>query len=1071
MGAAVSFAQLPTATVLGTVRDASGAVVPQATLTARNVNTGATRTAVSAADGSYRFAALPVGSYEIQVQQAGFQSAVRSGLQMTVGREAVVDFALQIGAVEQRVEVTAEAPLVNTTSGALGGLVDSSEMSELPLNGRNFAELALLQPGVQRSRVFSTGGDNRMTVYSSSGAPLSSNQTTIDGGRVNTMRSTSTATSVSGGSLGVDGIQEFKLVTNAMSAEYGMSMGSQMVMVSKSGTNAFHGSLFEYHRNDNLDARNFFDYTADNDLDPKRLPPFVRNQYGGSIGGPIVQNKTFFHVVFEGLFDRKSESRVVDVLPDRCRVGNNCTGPADDDDNPTPGFDEFGNPIPIHPSTANLLELWPVANLSGNRFFDNPSTPTDQRYGQTRVDHNFGSNDSMFVRYTIDDTQSSQPRDLPGVARVSRTRNQYLSVSESHIFSPTVINQSRFTYNGATQQQDVGFSIAKFDQPGPGISLVEGKTIGVIEVGGLDEWNPGANDPTEYYQDMFSFGNDVFVTKGAHSLKFGGLYNWFEQFLVVNHDVRGKLEFADVTGFLLGQGDGFARAQDGARFNRKMRFSTIGFYLQDDWRVRPGLTLNLGLRYEFSTQPNEVTGQNGALRNITDPAGTPGPPFLNSTKRNVSPRFGFAWDVTGNSMTAVRGGFGLLYDLGNMGAALRAGSIVPPFGSLITLEGDYFEEELPDLVLPIPIPDGLQGRSLEILDYHMRQPRLYSWNLTLQRQLPLDMAISAGYVGTRGVRLYRLREGNPTVPTVCQSAPCFADPDDTDPRNAIPAGTKYWPDGAPRISPHWDDIVLNGTAAGSWYHGLQTRLTKRVSNGLQFQTSYTWSKVLDDLQGQSASEYSDLNGDLGADPDNPRYEYGPASFDYTHNLNLSTIYHFPNFTSSDGIGGKLANGWWMSNILSLNSGFPFTPVLQRQWGGSRIRGTESNIDRPNIKPGRNNDNIILGTPEQWFDPTAYELQPRGTKGNSSRGHLRGPGFASLDLSIVKDTSVGFLGEAGKIVFRAEFFNLLNRVNFAAAQIRTFTGRRANESPRGNAGQIDETIAPSRQIQLALRLEF
>ena len=1066
LGAAVSFAQLPTATILGTVRDASGAVIPQATLTARNVATGLTRTTVSAANGEYRFAALPVGNYEIQVQQAGFQSAVRSGIQMTVGREALVDFALQVGAVEQRVEVTAEAPLVNTTSGALGGLVDSQEISELPLNGRNFAELVLLQPGVQRSRVFSNGGDNRMTTYSASGAPLSSNQTTIDGGRVNTMRNASTATSVSGGSLGIDGIQEFKVVTNAMSAEYGMAMGSQMVMVSKSGTNAFHGSLFEYHRNDNLDARNFFDYSSQNNLDPRRVPPFVRNQYGGSVGGPVIQDKTFFHVVFEGLTERLSGSRVVDVLPDRCRTGNSCTA-VDDEGNFVPGFDANGNPIGIHPVTANFLDLWPEANLPGDRYFDNPSQPTDQRYGQSRVDHNFGSNDSLFVRYTIDDTGSSQPRDLPGVTRDSRTRNQFLTVSETHIVSPTIINQARFTLNGSTQEQDVGFLNQKYAEPGPDVSFVEGKTIGVIEVGGLDEWNPGANDPTSYYQDVYSFGDDLFITRGAHSLKVGGLYNWFEQFLVVNHDVRGNLQFSDVPAFLRGDLEGYQGASPGARFNRKVRFSTIGFYVQDDWRVRSNLTLNLGLRYEFSTQPNEVSGQNGALRNITDPAGTEGPLIQNNTKRNISPRFGFAWDVFGNSATAVRGGFGVLYDLGNFGAALRAGSIVPPYGSLISLEGD----ELPspeNLVLPIPIPAGKEGKSLEILDYHVKQPRLYSWNLTVEQQLPFGMAASVGYVGTRGVRLYQLKEGNPRVPSGCPAHPDCATAGLGG--AALADGTRYWPDDAVRISPYWDDIVLMTTAAGSWYHGLQTRLTKRLSNGLQFQTSYTFSKVLDDIQGQSGSEYEILQGDLGADPGNPRYSYGPASFDYTHNATISAIYHLPNFYDG-GIAGKLVNGWWLSNIVTLNSGFPFSPVLQRQWGRSGVRGTESNIDRPDVLPGRNNDNIYQGEVEQWFDPTAFTLQPEGTKGNSARGMLRGPGLATLDFSIVKDTSVGFLGEAGKIVFRAEFFNLLNRVNFSAPEIRTFTARSIDETPRNNAGQISETIAPSRQIQLGLRLEF
>jgi len=1034
LGAAASFAQVPTATILGTVQDASGAVVPQATLTARNVETGARRTTVSAADGSYRFAALPVGSYEVTVEQAGFQSSVRSGLQMSVGREAVVNFSLQVGAVEQRVEVTAEAPLVNTTTGTLGGLVDSQEISELPLNGRNYADLALLQPGVQRSRIFAQGSDRRMTAYSSSGAPLTSNQTTMDGARVTGFRAESTATSVSGGTMGVDGIQEFRVVTNALSAEYGMSMGSQMVLVSKSGTNTFHGSLFEYHRNENLDARNFFDYS--DDLNPQRLPPFVRNQFGGSIGGPILRDKTFFHVNFEGLRERLAESRVADVLPPECRVDGGCVET-------------------INPVTRNLIDIWPLPNLPNNQYFDSPASPIDQNYGQARIDHTFTEAASMFGRYTVDDSKSQQARDLPGIFSGSTSRVQFLTLSENQVISPTVINQARFSYSRTFFDQTAIYTIEKFGTPGPGVSLVEGKELGVIEVGSLTAFNPPGNNPTGYHQQVISVGDDVFYTAGAHSLKFGGQFNMFHQDLNVINDGRGVIEFDTVESFLLGVSKGFSSAAPGSNFDMAMRFSTIGFYLQDDWRVRPGLTLNLGLRYEFSTQPNETSGGHaGALRNITDPEGTPGIPFQNSSKRNFSPRFGFAWDVTGNSMTSVRGGIGILYDLANMGQAFRQGSIVPPFGSLISLAEEEVPSPLP--ALPVPIPAGRVGKSLEIVDFHLKQPRLYQWNLTVERQLPFDMAFSAGYVGTRGVRLFQVREGNPRVPEIVN-------------------GQRYWPARAPRVSPHWDDIQMITTGAGSWYHGLQSRVSKRLSNGLQLQTSYTFSKVLDDTQGQSAGEQKQIQGDSGADPGNIHYDWGPASFDHTHSLSFNSIYHLPNFASSGGFG-KLLNGWWMSNILSLNSGTSFTPSINRQWGRTGIRGTESRIDRPNIKPGRNNDNIVLGGADQYFDPTAYELQPEGFKGNSSRGHLRGPGFATLDFSLVKDTPVGFLGEAGKIVFRAEFFNILNRVNFEPPEFRVFAGRlddngNPDQTIFNNAGRITGTIAPSRQIQLALRLEF
>ncbi|MCZ6490788.1 MAG: TonB-dependent receptor [Acidobacteria bacterium] len=1056
LGAAASFAQNPTATILGVVRDGTGAVIPDTSLTARNVETGQMRTTVSASDGSYRFSAMPVGNYEVQVLQAGFQTAVRSGLRLTVGLEAVVNFTLQVGAVEQRVEVTAEAPLVNTTTSSLGGLVDEQKVSELPLNGRNFVGLALLQPGVQTSRVRTGGGSIAGLAYSSNGAPLASNNTTLDGARINAMGSSSTATSATGNTLGIEGIQEFRVVTNALSAEYGMAMGSQMVIVSKSGTNTFHGSLFEYHRNDNLDARNSFDRTEDEPAG-KRLPPFVRNNFGGSLGGPISQDKTFFHMNFEGLRERKSESRVEAVLPTRCKVGNACTG-----EDETPGFDEFGNPIPINPAVMNWLDLWPAPNLGDDEFAWNPGSPIDQNYGQVRLDHTFSDIDTMFGRYTIDDSETDSPRDLPGVGSGTKSRAQYLTFSESHVFSPTVINQVRFSYSRSFIDAVHTFTNQKFATPAPGFSLVPGKILGEIAVGDLTPWAPRGSNPNVFHQRIYSWSDDVFYTAGAHALKFGAVFNKFEQDMGVANDEIGVLEFDTISQFLTGRPISFRGAFPGSVFARDMRFNTIGFYLQDDWRVRPSLTLNLGLRYEFGTQVNEVSGFSGALRNIADSEGTLGIPFENPSKRNFSPRFGFAWDIGGNSMTALRGGFGILFDLGNMGTAIRYGSLNPPFAALTSLEGDPDNpllDDFPDpFIVPLPVPENKKGRSHEILDFHMKQPRLYQWNLTLQRQFPWDMALSVGYVGTRGVRLLQPREANPRVPNTPEECNQFSN---------TTSGQRCWLTRTnPRVSPHWDDVIMMTAGGGSWYNALQVGFSKRLSNGLQFQNSYTWSNSMDDVQGQFQSEFSRTSGDLGADPGNMRYDWNPSAFDYRHNYVANAIYHLPNFASSGGGSGALLNGWWLSGIMTANTGFPVTVVINRQTSNSGLRGTEGRIDRPDLAPGRDYDSIVLGGRDVgehgWFDPTAFVKPLPGFKGNTQRGGIVGPGFATLDFSVVKDTTLGMLGESGAIQFRAEFFNILNKTNLRFPE-RRIDNRRV--------GRITGTYSTSRQIQLALKLIF
>jgi hypothetical protein len=829
------------------------------------------------------------------------------------------------------------------------------------------------------------------------------------------------------------------------------------MIVSKSGTNSFHGSLFEYHRNDNLDARNFFDYGANRAVNPRRIPPFVRNNFGGSLGGPIVRDRTFFHTNLEVLRERKSDTAVRDVIDPAHKVD--------------------GGLVPrINPAVRNWLDIWPNPNLPGNRFAFNPASPINQQYGQMRIDHTFSESDTLFGRYTIDDSDRDQPRNLPGVGSQTLSRAQYLTLSENHVVSPTVINQARFSYSRSFIGQLSSYTDPRLGEPGPGLSLVAGQRLGEISVGDLTAFNPRTGEPVFFEQQIFTWSDDVFYTRGAHALKFGALINRFNQFVSLLNDGIGLIEFNDTASFLRGEPLSFRSATPGSEFARDMRFNTLGFYFQDDWKVRPNLTLNLGLRYEFSTQPNEVSGHNGNLRNITDSQGTLGIPFENNSKKNFSPRIGFAWDVLGDSTTAVRGGFGFLYDLGNMGTAFRYGTLNPPFGSLSALEESHFEEQRRNGIVftaPIVYPPGSQGRDQEILDFHLKQPRTYQWNLTVERQLPWNTALSVGYVGTRGVRLLQPREGNPRIPEIRD-------------------GQRYWPANAPRVSPHWDSVIMMTAGGGSWYNGLQVGFSKRLGSGLQFQTSYTWSVAMDDTQGQFQSEFNSTSGDMGADPGNMRYDWNPAAFDYRHNLVSNAIYRLPNFVSSGGVGGALLNGWWMSGILTTNTGFPLTAVINNQWSRSGIRGSEPRIDRPNLKPGVDMNQLTsgrtagcrgiaadtpLGTRELYFDPCAFELQTQGFKGNSQRGGIRGPGFATLDFSLVKDTPVGFLGEAGKVEFRAEFFNLLNRVNFGVPERRVFAGNNVgglpNQTIRSGVGVINALVggSTSRQIQLALKLVF
>ena len=1038
-------AQLPTATILGIIRDGSGAVVPGASLTARNVETGQTRTSATAEDGSYRFSALPVGNYEVRVEHPGFQSAVRSGLTLTVAQEAVVNVTLEVGAVEQTVALTAEAPLVNTTSGSLGGLVDAARVSDLPLNGRNFTDLTLLQTGITQQKnkpehVFMVG-----SWYSSNGAPLRSNNQLLDGAIMQDLNGASSA-SYSGATLGVEGIREYRVITNNFSAEYGMTMGSQTTMVSKSGTNEFHGSLFEYFRNSALDARNFFDYKTA--ASQRRIPAFTRNNFGGSFGGPLRKEKTFFFGAVEEVRERLGVTSIGNGMPLSARGD--------------------GGVVPqIAPVIKPLLRMFPAPNLPNNQF----TIPSDQRtsdhWGQMRVDQNISDSDSVFVRYTIhDENQTTPSTTMEDVTRFASSRRQYATLSETHIFSPTLLNTARVSFSRTLTGHFLDYPSyllgpeyvlvsSPINNPPASISPGGGIT-------GVGIQYDGQNGP----QNLWTLSDDLFYTRGRHSLKFGTLLNFYRPFFTLGVGQGGSVSFADLTRFLLGQPLSIGGDLGGVPQVRRYRYKTFGFYLQDDVRVTPSFTLNLGLRYEFYTVPYELTGKNNSLRDIQhDVEMTPGPILRNPSLRNFSPRFGFAWDVRGDGKTAVRGGFGLLYDVGNIGSALvQDATGKPPWNKQSQLSNPP-----PLTSLPLRLPPENVGKYQRPIDYNYSQPHNLQFNLTVQRQLPFDMALTLAYSGARGLNLSQVYEGNPTVP------------------QTLPDGRHFWAGNELRTNPFWDTFTLETAGGSSWYNGLQVELLKRLTEGLQFQSSYTWSKVMVTPGEAQYNIEATGTGIFSPDPSRPWEFIGPSNFDLTHNWRFNAIYNFPNVVSQGGVFAGLLNGWWTSGILALQSGYPFTPALLVNRSRSRSGGPGTNVDRPNLLPGYQYGDLTqgtiptgcgnlaagtpVGTPQRWFNPCAFGIPDPGFLGNVGSNVLRGPGFATLDMSVGKNVPLGFLGEAGKLEFRAEGFNLLNRANFGLPNRTAFTALQNVESPLATAGRINRTISTSRQLQFALKILF
>lgn len=1031
-------AQLPTATILGAVKDESGAVVPGATITARNTGTGMTRSTTSASDGSYRLPALPVGSYEVRAENPGFRAEVVSGLTLTVSQEAVVNLALRVGSVEESVTVAAEATLVNTTSGALGSLVNEQKVADLPLNGRNYMDLTLLQPGIVRNTRLIPNSTSTIGVYfSSNGAPVRSNNYMLDGALL-TNQTGATAASADGSTLGISAIREYKVVASNVSAEYGLTMGGQITMVSKSGTNQHRVEMFEFLRNSALDARNFFDYKSASSQ--RRLPSYQRNQFGGTVGGPIRKDTAFYLVSFEALRERLGITSVVSVLGAGCHA----PGGATVTNTACPQLGAATPSVTVAPQMAPLLDLFPQPNLSDNRYTFPFSQPTREDYGLGRYDHTLSSNDTFYGRYAVDDTEQTNPVAYPQFKFLRNSRSQHAVGSEIHVFSPALLNTARFSFS---RNNALTGSLNPFT--GPQYAFVPGRPLGTISIAGLTIMQPST--PSQQLRTVLTWSDDVFYTVGKHSLKMGTLINHYDDKNFTATNINGTINFASVASFFTGQPSSYNAITPGSNLNKDYRFMTFGFYLQDDLRLLPTLTLNLGLRYEAHTVPTEKDGNSAALRDVrNDAATTVGPIFENMSLKNFSPRFGFAWDIGGNGKTALRGGFAELFDIAIFGQTLNIATTgTPPFSSNSAVTNPA-GPTAPVLTLPLPFTAGNIGRSLRTQDYHMAQPHLLAYNLSFERQLPGHSAITVAYVGSRGLNLMKTVEGNPTVPQI------QAD------------GRQFFPVGAPRLNRNWTSMEFKTAGGDSWYSSLQASFNKAISRGFQLQTSYTWSKLIDETQGQALGENTAASL-FGADPLNNKTDRAVADFDLTQSLRINTIYDLPKLGLA-GVAGKLLNGWRVSSILSFQDGLPVSIVLANNNSRSGVNNAGPGIDRPDLVAGRSKSDVILGRPERYYDPSAFTLPAAGFLGNLGRNFLRGPGTATVDLSLMKSTPLAALGEQGKLEFRAEMFNILNRVNFADPNRTVFSGTQGS-TPLSTAGVITATATTSRQIQLTLKMFF
>jgi len=1013
LGASSLHAQSTGGSISGTVKDETGSVVPGVTVVATNTDTSLARTLVTDGSGRYLAVDLAPGPYEIKATLQGFSTIVRSGIRLTVGRDAVVDLTLALGNIENTVEVVGEAATIDTKTSSTGALISQAQIEGLPLNGRSFIELASLTPGVQLTE---TGGKSTSTGFgaklSVNGARYSSNLFTLDGTNLNDQFSQ--AGSSSGNVLGVEAIREFRVLTNSFSAEYGHHTGGVINAATKSGTNRYRGSAFEFHRNDALDARNYFDDDT---------PPFTRNQFGFSLGGPVARQRTFFFTTYEGLRESLGLTNIFTVPSQAVRDGVV-------DARIRPFLDSY--PLPNGRAFGTTRGEY---NRIGTRT-------TDEHYGMGRLDHQFSPSSLFFVRYTIDDAEVIDPSRL-NTGAISKTRTQYLTAEHTAILGASLLNRFQF-----------GFTRSRLDGTD---YVLEGSTLArttftdidrgilAISVTGLSTYGGSTTNPKFHRFNNFQFRESLNYTRGAHNVKMGGDVQILQFNLTSDFTSMGSYTFNSLDEFLRNSPRLFDAVMPGSDATRNLRQMAFGFYVQDDIQLRKSFTLNIGVRYEPTTGVTDTGGRLAQLIDFASPTATLNDTtkletlFKNPSLKTIAPRIGFAWDVMGDGKTAVRAGAGVFYDsiLISTPIVQNTAVRVPPFfnrGGLV--RSANFAIDFPDAYTTQRAQLAGQAQ-LEGIQYEPDQPYMVKWNANVQRELFGKTTVELGYTGTRGVHLFRQIFSNGRIAT-----------ETADGRLFVAAGT-------PLLQPAFARMRYRVSDGTSEYHGLTTSISHRFSAGLQAQVSYTYSKSIDD--GASALGGNDFDQEGGGSRYLFSKDRGLSPFDLRHSLVANVNYELPSISGATAIKAALVNGWTIGSLIRLRSGYPFSAF------SGVDTGRQVNAPRyPDLRAGASN-NPVLGGPDQYFDPAAFVLPAAGFIGNLGRNTIIGPDRRTIDLIAGKNVSLG--GER-ELQFRFEVFNLLNRANFSTPEQNVFN---TNGTIREDAGRITSTSTSARQIQLGAKI--
>jgi len=1030
-------AQAAGARIAGAVTDGTGRLIAGAHITIKNTATNLIRELVTNESGLYSSPNLLPGPYAVTVSAKGFKSVVHSGLTLTVGADIEVNSRLEIGSASESIEVQGEAPAVETNSATLSTVVDGQTVRELPLNSRDWTQLATLEPGVAQIRTQDTPADlltrgNRGlgTQITISGGRPEQNNYRLDGISINDYSNAGPGSAL-GNDLGVDAIQEFAVVTANPQADYGKTSGGVINAITRQGTNTLHGSAYEFLRNSALDARNFFD--------PPTIPPFRRNQFGAALGGPIRKNRTFFFADYEGLRQDQSVTQLAVVPTQAARNGQLAAGA-----------------VTVSPLVKPYLALFPLptSDINGDT---GTFTSIDQQIGNqnffiTRIDHNISSTDQVHGTYMFDGGTLTSPDLFQTVVSGTLTHRQLATAEYTKTFTPAVVNILRQgfsrVYADVMKPMQVLLPFAGETSNG----FVPGGPVGSIGVTGISSYSggPGAGGEIRYAFNSSQTYDDVFWTRGIHTLKFGANVERLQDNELGTSMPNGQFTFTSLANFLTDQPATFTAALAGGRVSPyDFRQTIVGAYFEDAARLASNLTMDLGLRYEMATVPTEVSGRLASLRNLTDTAPHLGSPyFYNPTFRNFEPRIGFSWDPFHSGRTVVRSGFGiydvlpLTYEFG------IAAYSVAPFFQRGTISSGLPAGSFPSTAFTLLTPTQLKYL---YIDSHSKRNYIMNWNLNVQHEFGNNLVATIAYVGSHGVHQpFQLQDANIVLPTSSTSAGYFW---------PVPAGS------GTRLNPDVGQIAALFWNAGSYYDALQTHVIRRITASLQFDASYTWAKSIDTSSSSGVGNQF-LNSIQNLPWFDPSLNRGLSDFDIRHNGVFDAIWKLP-APHGGGSVHWLASGWQIGGIYHLTSGLPFTPTI----GGDPLGlKTSYPFDFPDRVLGPDCASAVNpGNPVHYINTQCFSFPSPATRiGNTGRNILIGPGLSNFDLALFKNNYFERISENFNVQLRAEFFNVLNHANFSPP-VANSTLFGAHGAPVTTAGLITTTSTSSRQLQFALKI--